>query len=452
MDIQDILYKVITGLTILYTFFDPPKLELSACGTGAYTMCIMLLCIIFTKIQDANIFVKAIVYIFFLACCFILLKDIWKQNKKKILPYFYPYWLCFCEFLREHKKAVIVFCSILVDLMLIAVVLVIMNAKLHIFQKGGSGKPTEETLQQNVQVSENRMRAMGHLSINAESRWEDETFWNQDKIMRKDVTSVKFSQNIRDIEEVGDQLNSFSWDVSAKSDHTVIACFFDGTLWVAADGIIQLSEDSSYLFAGFSNLEKIDFNRSVDTSYTTDMSNMFALCKTLNNLDLSELNTENVTNMFRMFYCCESMSDLNLSQMDTSQVTNMGNMFSYCTSFITIDVTNFSTGNVTDMGNMFYCCEKLESIDISHFETSSVELLNGMFYGCANLISIDVSNFKFSSIQGMCNVFYKSGISEIIVSDWPVLNEDACSNFMSPGSTINGIQWDEFSSDCLEAA
>lgn len=440
------------AIEALYTLFDPPKLKLSWRGTAVFIILIFLLCIFFSKLQEADMFAKVIIYILLLACTLIVLKDIWNQNKEKILTCLHPRWLSLREFLRQHKKVVIVSCSILAGLMLIAVVLVIVNAKLHIFRKVELGKPTEEPLQKNVQVSENRMRAMEHLSIDAESNWEDEPFWNQDKIMRKEVTSVKFSQNISDIAEVRDQLNSFSWDVSAKSDHTVIACFYDGTLWVVADGIIQLSEDSSYLFAGFSNLEKIDFNQSVDTSYTTDMSNMFALCKTLYNLDLTDLNTENVTNMFRMFYCCKSMSDLNLSEMDTFLVTNMGNMFSYCASIITIDVTNFSTGNVTDMGNMFYCCEKLEFIDVNHFDTSSVELLNAMFYGCTNLTSIDVSNFNFSSIQGMCNVFYKSGISEIIVSDWPVLNEDACSHFMSPGSTINGIQWDEFSSDCFEAA
>lgn len=294
-----------------------------------------------------------------------------------------------------------------------------------------------------------RMRQMEPLSISNEANWKDEPFWNQEIVKRKEITNIQFCNNLSDIPEIQGQLNSFSWDVSAKSDHSVIAYFNEGTLWVAADGVIELSENSAYLFAGFSELEEINFNGSIDSSYTTDMSNMFALCKSLTSLDLTDLNTENVKTMFRMFHYCESMVDLNLSQMDTSQVINMGNMFSYCSSLTTIDVSNFSTSKAEDIGNMFYSCKSLEYVDVSHFDTSNVKRLNGMFYGCTNLKFVDISNFDFSSIEGMVNVFAESSIHEIVVSDWPDIDEKFYCNFMPPDSTINGVRWDEFSKDDL---
>ena len=96
---------------------------------------------------------------------------------------------------------------------------------------------------------------MEPLSISDETNWEDEPFWNQEVVKRKEITNIQYCKNLSDLPEIQGQLNSFSWDVSAKSDHTVIAHFNEGTLCVAADGVIELSENSAYLFAGFSALE-----------------------------------------------------------------------------------------------------------------------------------------------------------------------------------------------------
>ena len=53
---------------------------------------------------------------------------------------------------------------------------------------------------------------------------------------------------------------------------------------------------------------------------------MFYGCKLLNNIDLSNFNTENVSNMGHMFDGCESLTNINLSYIKTKNVTNMEGM------------------------------------------------------------------------------------------------------------------------------
>ena len=87
---------------------------------------------------------------------------------------------------------------------------------------------------------------------------------------------------------------------------------------------------------------------------------MFYGCKLLNNIDLSNFNTENVSNMGHMFDGCESLTNINLSYINTKNVTNMEGMFSGCKSLTNIDLSYINTKNVTNMEGMFSGCIKLE--------------------------------------------------------------------------------------------
>ena len=52
-------------------------------------------------------------------------------------------------------------------------------------------------------------------------------------------------------------------------------------------------------------------------------SYMFYKCELLNNIDLSNFNTNNVTNMRSMFCGCSSLNSINLSNFNTNNVTDM---------------------------------------------------------------------------------------------------------------------------------
>ena len=103
----------------------------------------------------------------------------------------------------------------------------------------------------------------------------------------------------------------------------------------------------------------------LNTDKVTDMSSMFANCKLLTSLDLTNFDTSNVTEMISMFDGCENLVTLDLSSFDTSNVTSMLNMFNGCYYLKTIYATDaFDVTNVTDavagQGDMFFECYELE--------------------------------------------------------------------------------------------
>lgn len=89
---------------------------------------------------------------------------------------------------------------------------------------------------------------------------------------------------------------------------------------------------TAYWFAGAENLKNILYLENLNTSDVTSMSNMFAGCKTLAEVDVSNFKTENVTDMSDMFSGCAKLEELNVKNFNTSNVTNMNGMFAGCTS------------------------------------------------------------------------------------------------------------------------
>ena len=66
--------------------------------------------------------------------------------------------------------------------------------------------------------------------------------------------------------------------------------------------------------------------------------------------------------MYDMFYGCSSLNELNLSNFNTNNVTDMYEMFSECSSLKELNLSNFNTNNVTDMHYMFLgCSEQLKN-------------------------------------------------------------------------------------------
>ena len=157
-----------------------------------------------------------------------------------------------------------------------------------------------------------------------------------------------------------------------------------------------------------------------DTSYITDMSNMFSGCWQLTSLDVSNFDTSNVTSMDNMFYGCSSLTSLDVSNFNTSNVTSMDNMFNDCSSLTSLDVSNFNTSNVTYMSYMFNGCVYLTSLDLSNFNTSNVTNMTAMFDTCRSLTNLDLSNFNTSNVTDMS--FMLSNCSKLsnltLGTDW----------------------------------
>lgn len=169
-----------------------------------------------------------------------------------------------------------------------------------------------------------------------------------------------------------------AWDVSQDRDGSVLAWLVrDGSkrhMIIAADGIIKAPQNCHGMFHNQSGTKAIRFNDSLDTSEVTDMSDMFAMCRSLTELDLSGFNTSSVMDMSSMFCFCESIKTLELGSFDTS--------------------------GVKKMSEMFWGCYELENIYIDAFDTTSATELEMMFDGCINL---DISRIPFVGNRGSSN-------------------------------------------------
>ena len=124
----------------------------------------------------------------------------------------------------------------------------------------------------------------------------------------------------------------------------------------------------------------------------TDLSYMFGSegvsggCKSIISLpDISNLNTSNTTNMSNMFHGCSSLKSLpDISTWNTSNVKDMSNMFFSCSSLISLpDISKWNVSNVKKMSQMFAYCRSLKSLpDISKWKISNNIDMRWMFEGC----------------------------------------------------------------------
>ena len=115
--------------------------------------------------------------------------------------------------------------------------------------------------------------------------------------------------------------------------------------------------------------------------------------------ELVKLNICNITDMGYIFAGCKSLLELNLSNWDTSNVTTMNQMFYNCNNLLSLDLANFNTNNVTDMSYMFDGCTLLEELNISNFDTSNVTNKNWMLRGCTSLHTLRLDNCSNDTIN-----------------------------------------------------
>lgn len=243
------------------------------------------------------------------------------------------------------------------------------------------------------------------------------------------------------------------------------------TIYIQGDGVIEANKDSSYLFAGFKNLETIeglenldtsqvtnmsfmfwDCNSitslnvsSFDTSKVTDMSCLFDSCGLLTDLDVSHFDTSNVINMYGMFSCCYALTGLDLSNFDTRNVTNMSWMFNQCQALTSLNISTFSTSKVTDMGGMFHMCEKLTNLDLSSFNTSNVTDMNNMFNDCVSLMNLDLRHFDTANVTDMnCMFLLCSTLTNLDLSNFDTRNVTSMAWMFNGCSSLTSLNVSHF--------
>ena len=199
----------------------------------------------------------------------------------------------------------------------------------------------------------------------------------------------------------------------------------------------------SNMFSYCESLEEINFPSTFDTANVKTMRQMFAGCKNLKTIDVSNFNTNKTEDMSFLFNHCESLTTIDISNFNTSNVDNMNNMFSYCSSVTDIILpNNFDTPKVTTMGQMFSDCNKITTIDLSKFNTNNVKYMNYMFKNCPSLTTLDFSTFNISNVVDMHGMFEGSNWNKLIFPDtFDTSNanvEDMFRNYKGNGTLIVG--------------
>ena len=186
---------------------------------------------------------------------------------------------------------------------------------------------------------------------------------------------------------------------------------------------VHANSNSTGLFAGLRNAEKIDFS-ALDVSDAEYISFLFYGCKKLKSVDLSPFFGLKLSRIQGLFAECESLEEADLSGFDTSGTDYMAYLFYDCKSLPRVDVSMLDTSNVTWMDYMFFGCESLTELDLSSFSTSKVWTAYGMFGSCPNLKQIDLSSFDFSGLSDQCSIDYvlENCVSEVLLPDGAVWN------------------------------
>ncbi|WEV59073.1 BspA family leucine-rich repeat surface protein [Bifidobacterium sp. ESL0728] len=233
------------------------------------------------------------------------------------------------------------------------------------------------------------------------------------------------SPDIRRHDEVTNtDITDIPWVTNDTYRSEIAKVIIEGNLTVKAtkEAKPQGSAPNDYytgLFASMSNLGQFSLAPSATLSLQDQAAAyMFYFCRSLTNLDLSNLNTTNVTNMSSMFYNCNRLTSLNLSNLNTTNVTNMSSMFSSCTSLTSLNLSKFDTSNVTNMSNMFSMCSSLTSLDLSKFDTSKVTDMSSMFYNMRTLTTLDLTGWDTSKVTDMSYMFAGIPLATLDLSEW----------------------------------
>ena len=164
--------------------------------------------------------------------------------------------------------------------------------------------------------------------------------------------------------------------------------------------------DCSHMFADCKLINKIDLS-NFDMSNITCMNHMFSGCCNLKTIIFpKEPNTLKVNDMSYLFFKCTSLMELNLSSFNTENVVDMNHMFAKCDNLKLLNISSFSIKNTFNLNHMFYYCQTLENIDLSSFSSKNkVNDMSFMFHGCSRLKTIELKNFESKQNINIMNMF-----------------------------------------------
>lgn len=187
------------------------------------------------------------------------------------------------------------------------------------------------------------------------------------------------------------------------------------------------AEDMSYMFAThgkktMENVDPIDFSR-FNTSKVKNMEYMFA-GSFLPSIDIHNFNTSNVTNMRFMFSDLGKSMELDLSGLDVRRVVNIQRFFLRSEDKITsLNMSGWDLNSINDMSRFFSGMKNLTHLNLQDFKTTNVTNMAHMFVGVSKLANLDLSSFDTSKVTNMQGMFNNMGsLNNINLSSFDTRN------------------------------
>ena len=182
---------------------------------------------------------------------------------------------------------------------------------------------------------------------------------------------------------------------------------------------------------------------------------MFYECKSLVNIDLSQMNLQSVDTLHSLFENCDKLKTIKLPVFGLNSSVDLLSTFNGCKSLIDIilptsilnntikvndlyntfkdcwNLPNLVINNIVKKMNVSECtsliysfdrCKQLTEIDFPGWDISNVTSMYDTFANCSNLKRINVLNWNVSNVTNMYSVFiYCDKLKSIDLSTW-VLN------------------------------
>ena len=152
------------------------------------------------------------------------------------------------------------------------------------------------------------------------------------------------------------------------------------------------------------------------------------------NQDISHWDTSYITDMSEMFYNATSFNQP-LNNWDTSNVKSMSKMFFNATTF-NQPLSNWDTSNVKDMSYMF-CDATNFNQPLNNWDTSNVTIINSMFYGATNF-NQPLNNWDTSNVKDMRYMFASTKRFNQPLSNWDTTNVTNMSSMFYAATSFNG--------------
>lgn len=197
-------------------------------------------------------------------------------------------------------------------------------------------------------------------------------------------------------------------------------------------------DDENFYYAPWHGYEDEILSAVVDIKDTTDLSQMFFLCRNLRTVVFTNTEPLFIENMQGTFADCNNLNNIIWGAIDTSKVRNMNAMFCNCIALKSIDLTQFDLSKVEIMSYMFYGCENVSEIKWGSKKPQNVKEMGVMFTFCWNLIELDLLGFNCDGVgpNSTGYMLYKCNRLERINSPSRMKNADID---LYPDDTVNGV-------------